>query len=72
VRAVGGGICVEVIQALGGRLPVLGVCLGHEAIASAYGAAVRPVAPVHGKASAIEHDGRGIFAGLPPRFEAAR
>ena len=66
------GVCVEVIQALGGRLPVLGVCLGHEAIASAYGATVRPVAPVHGKASAIEHDGRGIFAGLPPRFAAAR
>jgi anthranilate synthase/aminodeoxychorismate synthase-like glutamine amidotransferase len=48
------------------------VCLWHEAIAAAYGAAVRPVAPVHGKASVIEHDGRGIFTGLPARFAAGR
>ncbi len=66
------GICVEVIRALHGRIPVLGVCLGHEAIAAAYGAVIEEVAPVHGKPAVIEHDGRGIFAGLPAGFEAAR
>jgi anthranilate synthase/aminodeoxychorismate synthase-like glutamine amidotransferase len=66
------GICVEVVRALGGRIPVLGVCLGHEVIATAYGATIEEVAPVHGQASVIVHDGQGIFAGLPPRFEAAR
>jgi para-aminobenzoate synthetase/4-amino-4-deoxychorismate lyase len=66
------GVCVDVVRALGGRIPVLGVCLGHEVIAAAYGATVEVIAPVHGQASVIEHDGRGIFAGLPPRFEAAR
>jgi len=66
------GICVEVIRALHGRIPVLGICLGHEAIAAAYGAVIEEIAPVHGKPSVIEHDGRGIFAGLPASFEAAR
>jgi para-aminobenzoate synthetase / 4-amino-4-deoxychorismate lyase len=66
------GICVDVIRALGGRTPVLGVCLGHEAIAVAYGAQIERVAPVHGKAAVIEHDGQGIFAGLPAAFPAGR
>ncbi len=66
------GICVDVIRALGGRTPVLGVCLGHEAIAVAYGGRVERVAPVHGQASVVEHDGLGIFAGLPSSFPAAR
>jgi para-aminobenzoate synthetase/4-amino-4-deoxychorismate lyase len=66
------GICVDVVRALGGRIPLLGVCLGHEVIATAYGATIEEVPPVHGQASVIEHDGRGIFAGLPARFEAAR
>jgi len=66
------GICVEVIRALQGRIPVLGICLGHEAIAAAYGAVIEETAPVHGKPSVIEHDGRGIFAGLPAGFEAGR
>src|SRR5215469_6501242 len=66
------GICVEVIRVLHGRIPILGVCLGHQAIAAAYGAAIEQIAPVHGKSAVIEHDGRGIFAGMPPRFEAAR
>src|SRR5262249_3515668 len=65
------GICVEAIRALHGRIPVLGICLGHEAIAAAYGAVIEEIAPVHGKPSVIEHDGRGIFAGLPAGFEAA-
>ncbi|HEY2316206.1 MAG TPA: aminotransferase class IV, partial [Streptosporangiaceae bacterium] len=66
------GICVDVVRALGGRTPVLGVCLGHEAIVVAYGGSIERVDPVHGKASVIEHDGQGIFAGLPPAFPAAR
>ena len=51
---------------------MLGVCLGNEAIVVAYGGAIERVAPVHGMASVIEHDGRGIFAGLPATFPAAR
>ena len=51
---------------------MLGVCLGHEAIAVAYGGRVERVAPVHGQASVVEHDGLGIFAGLPASFPAAR
>jgi para-aminobenzoate synthetase / 4-amino-4-deoxychorismate lyase len=66
------GICVELVRALGGRTPVLGVCLGHQAIAVAYGARIEEIAPLHGRASAIEHDGQGIFAGLPDGFAAAR
>jgi para-aminobenzoate synthetase / 4-amino-4-deoxychorismate lyase len=66
------GICVDLIRALGGATALLGVCLGHQAIAVAYGGAIEQVAPVHGKASRIEHDGRGIFAGLPAGFAAAR
>ena len=66
------GICVDVVRALGGRIPLLGVCLGHQAIAVAYGGRIERVAPVHGAASLIRHDGQGIFAGLPPTFPAAR
>jgi para-aminobenzoate synthetase / 4-amino-4-deoxychorismate lyase len=66
------GICVDLIRALDGKTPLLGVCLGHEAIAVAYGATIRKVTPVHGKASLIEHDGLGIFDGLPAKFAAAR
>jgi para-aminobenzoate synthetase / 4-amino-4-deoxychorismate lyase len=66
------GICVDLIRALDGKTPLLGVCLGHEAIAVAYGATIKTVTPVHGKATLIEHDGLGIFAGLPARFAAAR
>ena len=66
------GICVDLVRALGGRTPVLGVCLGHQAIAVAYGGQLERVPPVHGKASVIEHDGQGIFSGLPACFPAAR
>jgi para-aminobenzoate synthetase/4-amino-4-deoxychorismate lyase len=66
------GICVDLIRALDGKTPLLGVCLGHEAIAVAYGATIKKVAPVHGKATQIENDGLGIFAGLPATFAAAR
>ncbi len=55
------------------KIPTLGVCLGHQVIALAYGARVsRAQAPVHGKTSRIRHDGGGLFAGLPSPFEAAR
>lgn len=52
--------------------PLLGVCLGHQAIALACGGSVERVAPVHGKVSAVRHDGSGLFAGLPQRFDATR
>jgi len=68
------GISIEAILRFGAeRLPVLGVCLGHQAIGQAYGGVVRRAgAPVHGKTDAIGHDGRGVFAGLPDPFTATR
>jgi anthranilate synthase component 2 len=67
------GISVEVVRACAPGIPVLGICLGHQAIAAAFGAAIIPAPrPVHGRASAIVHDGRGVLAGLPQRFPAAR
>jgi anthranilate synthase/aminodeoxychorismate synthase-like glutamine amidotransferase len=56
-----------------GRLPILGLCLGHQAIAEHFGASiVRALAPLHGKATPVLHDGRGLFRGLPQGFPAAR
>jgi len=68
------GVSVSAINALAGRVPVLGVCLGHQCIAAALGGAVArsPVGPVHGKTSSITHDGDGLFAGLPQPFLATR
>ena len=66
------GISVELVQRLGPSVPMLGVCLGHQAIGVAYGAEVIRVPPVHGKASAVHHDGWGSFDGLPSPFSAAR
>jgi anthranilate synthase/aminodeoxychorismate synthase-like glutamine amidotransferase len=67
------GISSEVIRVFGSRVPLLGVCLGHQAIGQVFGAAViRAPRPVHGKTSLIEHDGRGVFAGLPGAFAAGR
>ncbi|AIJ15261.1 MULTISPECIES: aminodeoxychorismate/anthranilate synthase component II [Streptomyces] len=68
----GAGICVDAVRALGARLPVLGVCLGHQAVAVAYGGSVVRGEQVHGKASAVHHDGGGVFAGLPDPFSATR
>jgi len=67
------GISVDVVRAFGGQTPLLGICLGHQAIAAAFGARiVTAPRPVHGKTSAIAHDGRGFLAGLPQVFEATR
>ncbi|HEV2491816.1 MAG TPA: aminodeoxychorismate/anthranilate synthase component II [Terriglobia bacterium] len=67
------GICLELIQRMGERLPILGVCLGHQAIGQAYGGkVVRAPEIMHGKTSAIQHDGRTIFAGISNPFTATR
>ncbi len=67
------GISVEVIRTLGRRIPILGVCLGHQCIGEAFGGRViRAPVPVHGKTSMIHHDGRSIYEGLPGPFEATR
>ena len=67
------GISVEVIRHFGPRIPLLGVCLGHQCIAAAFGGeVVRSERIMHGKTSAIHHDDRTIFKGLPCPFEATR
>ena len=67
------GISVNVVRACAATTPVLGICLGHQAIAAAYGARIAAAPqPVHGQAALITHDGGGLLAGLPPRFAAAR
>jgi anthranilate synthase/aminodeoxychorismate synthase-like glutamine amidotransferase len=67
------GCCLELIAQAKGRVPVVGVCLGHQAIAEEAGAAVtRASEPVHGKATLIGHDGAGPFAGLPNPLRVAR
>ena len=67
------GICLELIRVNDGRIPLLGVCLGHQAIGQAYGGrVVLAPEPVHGKTSRIMHNGQGIFAGLAFGFEATR
>jgi anthranilate synthase/aminodeoxychorismate synthase-like glutamine amidotransferase len=69
----GAGISLSAIRRLAGRLPILGVCLGHQAIGEAFGGRiVRAPRPIHGKASRVHHDGRGIFAGLPQEIDVAR
>jgi anthranilate synthase/aminodeoxychorismate synthase-like glutamine amidotransferase len=70
----GAGVSVEAIRAFSPRVPVLGVCLGHQCIAVAYGARVEraEAGPVHGKTSSISHDSRGVFAELPSPLVATR
>jgi anthranilate synthase/aminodeoxychorismate synthase-like glutamine amidotransferase len=72
-RPTDAGISVELIRRLGPRVPTLGVCLGHQAIVEAFGGEIGQArALLHGKASPVEHDGRGVFAGLPQPLEAGR
>jgi anthranilate synthase component 2 len=67
------GICIDVIKQADGRMPILGVCLGHQAIGEAYGAAiVRAPEPMHGKLSRIRHTGKSVFRGLNSDFLATR
>ena len=67
------GVSLEVVRRLGARVPILGVCLGHQAIGQAYGGDVlRARTIMHGKTSRIRHDGRGVFAGLPDGYQATR
>ena len=67
------GICIDLIQAAAGRVPVFGVCLGHQAIGQVFGGRiVRAPVPMHGKISPVHHHGGGVLAGLPDNFEATR
>ena len=70
----GAGISKPLIEYFAGRIPILGVCLGHQCLAEVYGGRVIRAAlgPVHGKTSPIHHLGKGIFTGLPPAFLATR
>jgi len=67
------GICLAAIAALAGKIPILGVCLGHQAIGQAFGArVVRAVRLMHGRSSPVSHDGTGLFRGLPNPLDAGR
>ena len=67
------GISRDVIREFAGKVPVLGVCLGHQCIYAVYGGTVTGAGEIkHGKQSVIEHDGKGVFKGLPPGFRVAR
>ena len=67
------GCSIDVVRQLSGEIPILGVCLGHQAIGAAFGGqVVRAREPMHGRASAVVHGGSGIFAGLPPRLRVGR
>ena len=67
------GICLEMVEKAAGRLPVLGVCLGHQCIGQAFGAkVVRAPKPMHGKISEITHNATGVLAAIPSPFKATR
>jgi anthranilate synthase component 2 len=67
------GICLDLIAKAGASIPILGVCLGHQAIGQIYGGrVVRAPVPMHGKLSKITHKGKGVFKGLPKKFEVTR
>ena len=72
-RPTGAGIATEAVRRFAGVAPVLGVCLGHQCIAEAFGGEIVGAGEIkHGKTSAISHDGKGVFAGLPDPFTAVR
>jgi anthranilate synthase component 2 len=67
------GVCLDLLRELKGKLPILGVCLGHQAIGQAFGGRiVHAKTLMHGKVSSIHHEGRGVFSGLPSPYEATR
>ncbi len=67
------GICLELVKKASGAIPILGVCLGHQAIGEAFGGkVVRAPKPMHGKVSEIYHEGQSVFKGLPIPFKATR
>ncbi len=67
------GICIELTKEASGKIPILGVCLGHQTIGQVFGGKViRAKKPMHGKISKITHTGKGVFAGLPNPFNATR
>ena len=69
----GAGVSMEMIEAFAGRVPVFGVCLGHQSLVEVFGGkVVRAGRLMHGKTSLVHHDGRGVFAGLPNPFQAGR
>ena len=67
------GVCIDMVKHVGGKVPIFGVCLGHQAIGAAFGASiVRAPELLHGKTSEVFHEGVGVFAGLPDPFTATR
>ncbi len=67
------GASLEIVKEYSGKLPILGICLGHQVIGEVFGAVVtRAKRPLHGEASTIQHDGKGVFAGIPQGFAAGR
>ncbi len=67
------GVTMDVIRRFGATTPLLGVCLGHQAIGMVYGGVVcRATAPMHGKTSTVEHDGKGVFSGIASPIQAGR
>jgi anthranilate synthase component 2 len=67
------GICLELVRSVAGKVPLLGVCLGHQTIGQAFGGSVvRADVPMHGKVSTIHHRAQGVFAGIPNGFNATR
>ena len=66
------GICLDLVKAAAGKVPLFGVCLGHQAIGQAFGGRIVRATPMHGKVSQIHHAGKGVFADLPDPFPATR
>ena len=67
------GVSMRMIEAFAGRIPIFGVCLGHQSLVEVFGGrVVRAARLMHGKVSPVTHDGKGVFAGMPPTFQAGR